>query len=133
MAKSGRIFLGGTVNGSSWRERFIALLETKDYFNPVVSDWTAEAQRKEAQEKIRCRYQIYTITPKMAGVYSIAELVDGSNKKPANTLGCFLKSDDEATFDDGSWRSITATVKLLRQNGTLCFFSLEELASYFNR
>lgn len=132
MAKSGRIFLGGTVNGSTWREQFIALLRTKNYFNPVVSDWTAQAQHIEEQEKSRCAYCIYVITPKMTGLFSVAELVDGSNKKPANTVGCFLKSDDESIFDEGQWRSITAIVKLLRQNGTLCFFSLEDLASFFN-
>jgi hypothetical protein len=68
----------------------------------------------------------------MTGIYSIAELVDSSNKKPANTIACFLKSDEETVFDDGQWRSIIATVILLRQNGTKCFFSLEEVASYFN-
>lgn len=130
--KKSRIFLGGTCNNSTWRDRLISLLKTKDYFNPIVSDWTAEAQRKEAQEKIRCRYQLYVITPKMTGIFSVAELVDASNKNPAFTVACFLKSDEETAFDDGQWRSILATVILLRQNGTKCFFSLEEVASYFN-
>ena len=132
MAKTGRIFLGRTVNDSTWRETLIAKLQTKDYFNPVVPDWTAQAQRIEAREKARCKYQLYVITPKMKGLYSVAELVDGSNKNPANTVGAFLKSDDDATFDSDQWRSVTAIAALLRQNGTKCFFSIEEIASYFN-
>lgn len=130
--KTGRIFLGGTCNNSTWRDRLISLLKTKDYFNPVVSDWTSQAQREEAQEKIRCRYQLYVITPKMTGIFSVAELVDASSKNPAFTVACFLKSDEETAFDDAQWRSILATVILLRQNGTKCFFCLEEVASYFN-
>jgi len=32
-----RAFLGGTCNGSLWREELIKML-TVDYFNPVVDD-----------------------------------------------------------------------------------------------
>jgi len=32
-----KIFLGGTCNESTWRNRIIPMLEI-DYFNPVVDD-----------------------------------------------------------------------------------------------
>lgn len=36
-----KIFLGGTCNESTWRDRVIKKLKI-DYFNPVVEDWTPE-------------------------------------------------------------------------------------------
>jgi len=39
-----RVFLGGTCNKSTWRQRLIKLLKI-DYFNPVVDDWNEEALR----------------------------------------------------------------------------------------
>lgn len=35
-----KVFLGGTCNGSKWREELIPLLQV-GYFNPVVDEWTA--------------------------------------------------------------------------------------------
>lgn len=37
-----RVFLGGTCNGSMWRDKLIKDLKC-DFFNPVVDDWTEEA------------------------------------------------------------------------------------------
>ncbi len=34
-----KVFLGGTCNESTWRDRLIKLLKI-NYFNPVVKDWT---------------------------------------------------------------------------------------------
>ncbi len=36
-----KVFLGGTCNESTWRDRVIKDLKI-DYFNPVVEDWTPE-------------------------------------------------------------------------------------------
>ena len=41
-----KVFLGGTCNGSTWREELIPILEI-NYFNPVVSDWTPEVNKKK--------------------------------------------------------------------------------------
>ena len=49
-----------------------------DYFNPVVDDWTPECQDEEIRQRELCDYCLYTITPKMTDVYSIAEVVDDS-------------------------------------------------------
>jgi hypothetical protein len=45
-----RVFLGGTCNGTTWRDSMIKDLKV-DYFNPVVEDWTPEAQQEERYEK----------------------------------------------------------------------------------
>ena len=36
-----KVFLGGTVADSKWREYIMPKLEI-EYFNPVVDDWTEE-------------------------------------------------------------------------------------------
>ena len=37
-----KVFLGGTCNGSKWRNELIPSLNV-DYFDPVVEDWNEEA------------------------------------------------------------------------------------------
>lgn len=80
-----RVFLGGTCNGSTWRDALIPKLRI-DYFNPVVEDWTPECQAEEVRQRQECDFVLYTITKEMKGVYSIAEVVDDSNKRPARTV-----------------------------------------------
>ena len=48
--KEEKVFLGGTCNGSRWREKIIPMLKI-DYFNPVVPDWTPECQEEEKRQK----------------------------------------------------------------------------------
>ena len=50
------VFLGGTCNNSTWRDKLIPLLKI-DYFNPVVEDWTEEAQQIE--NKIEAYFKKY--------------------------------------------------------------------------
>jgi hypothetical protein len=101
-----KVFLGGTCNGSLWREKLTLQLKV-NYFNPVVPDWTPECMEKEIQERKNCDYCLYVITPKMTGVYSIAEVVDDSNKRPSKTIFCFLdfysspNKKPEAGYKDG--------------------------------
>ena len=68
-----KVFLGGTCNESNWRDILIKNL-TIDYFNPVVEDWTPECQEEEIKQRKTCNFVLYCITPKMTGVYSIAEV-----------------------------------------------------------
>ena len=37
---------------------------------------------EEIKQRAECDFCLYVITPKMTGVYSIAEVVDDSNKRP---------------------------------------------------
>ena len=68
-----KVFLGGTCNESTWRDKLIKMLEI-DYFNPVVDDWTEECYQEELRQRKICDYCLYVITPRMKGVYSIAEV-----------------------------------------------------------
>jgi len=126
-----KVGLFGTCCESTWRKKLISMLKI-DYFNPVVDDWTYECQQEEFRQKEICDYCLYTITPKMTGLYSIAEVVDDSNKRPEKTILCILKEDDEKIFDEGQMRSLDAIGKMVFINGGTVFYNLENVAEYLN-
>jgi hypothetical protein len=126
-----KIFLGGTCNGSKWREELIPLLKI-DYFNPVVADWTPECQEREVKERETADYCLYVITPKMTGVYSIAEVTDDSNKRPEKTIFCILETDGDAKFTPAQYKSLIQTAKLVKGNGATIFLTLDTVANYVN-
>ena len=131
MAKT-KVFLGGTCNNSTWRDKLIPLLKI-DYFNPVVDDWTPECQDEEIRQRESCDYCLYTITPKMTGVYSIAEVVDDSNKRPEKTILCVLDEDDENSFSETQIKSLKQVKEMVKNNGANVFDSLEDIASFLNK
>ena len=129
--KKEKVFLGGTCNNSTWRDRLIPMLDV-DYFNPVVKDWTPECQAEEIKQRENCDIVLYCITPLMLGVYSIAEVVDDSNKRPTKTILICLKDDDNKSFDKTQWKSIAQLMKMVESNGANVFLDLESAAKYIN-
>ena len=127
-----KVFLGGTCNNSTWRDKLIPLLKI-DYFNPVVDDWTPECQDEEIRQRESCDYCLYTITPKMTGVYSIAEVVDDSNKRPEKTILCVLDEDNESSFSETQIKSLKQVKEMIKNNGANVFDSLEDIASFLNK
>ena len=127
-----KVFLGGTCNESTWRNRMEIYLHKEgiEYFNPVVPDWTEECMKQEIHERKICDFVLYTVTPKMTGVYSIAEVVDDSNKRPDKTIFVPLRDDDNERFTDGQWKSIGAVAKMVTQNGGQVFDNLESTAKW---
>ena len=127
-----RIFLGGTCNGSQWRDRMEEYLAADglDYFNPVVKDWNEEAQANELREREECDFCLYVITPKMVGVYAIAEVVDDSNKRPEKTVFVMLRSDDTEYFGDAQWKSLYAVADLVERNGGAVFEDLKPASTF---
>ena len=126
------VFLGGTCNDSTWRDDFIKLLNNGDYFNPVVKDWNDEAYKRELYEREHCDFCLYCITPKMKGVYSIAEVIDDSNKRPEKTIFVYLKKDENDEFDKVQSKSLDAVSKMLNNNKAKVFNTLEEVAEFLN-
>lgn len=126
-----KVFLGGTCNESQWREELIPMLAI-DYFNPVVPDWTPECMEEERKQRETCDYCLYAITPRMMGVYSIAEVVDDSNKRPQKTVLCILEKDGELTFSKGQMRSLSQVARMVKSNGGQCFDNLIDVAGYLN-
>jgi hypothetical protein len=126
-SSSKTVFLGGTCNGSRWRDELIPKLSIVS-FNPVVAEWNEAAQAAEVAARENSDYVLYVVTPKMTGVYSIAEAVEDSNKRPEKTVFCYLAEDDGATFTPHQLKSLVQTGKLIAQNGGKVAASLEEVA-----
>ena len=68
----------------------------------------------------------------MTGVYSIAEVVDDSNKRPERTIFILLKNDDEKMFDPAQWKSLCAVSQMIKKNGGIVFTNLKSAATYIN-
>jgi hypothetical protein len=126
-----KVFLGGTTNESTWRETLIRLL-TVDHFNPVVDDWTPDCMDEEIQQRELCDICLYVITPKIAGVYAIAEVVDDSNKRPSKTVLVLLRQDGDTRFTEAQWHSLGAVKSMVQSNGAVVLDSLERAAIYLN-
>lgn len=113
--KKFKVFLGGTCNGTDWRDKIIPKLDI-DYFNPVVDDWTPDCQLREEIEKEICNIHLYLITPAMKGVYSIAEIVDSVYKNKDGNKYCvvgFLDRPEE--WGLSQWKSLDATLNLIKR------------------
>ncbi|MFA6199112.1 MAG: nucleoside 2-deoxyribosyltransferase domain-containing protein [Bacteroidales bacterium] len=126
-----KVFLGGTCNGSTWRESLIPMLSVQ-YFNPVVENWTPECQDEEIKQRQECDFCLYTITPKMTGVYAIAEVVDDSNKRPEKTVLCILEEDEGLKFTEHQMKSLRMVERMVQDNGAYASESLYKVAYYLN-
>jgi len=124
------VFLGGTCANSTWREELIPQLKI-DYFNPVVDDWNEEAYELELKKRETCDFMLYVLTPLMEGVYSIAEVVDDSNKRPEKTIFCVLEEDNDKEWTKNQRKSLTAVEKMVANNeATVVKF--DEIADVLN-
>lgn len=128
-----KVFLGGTCNESLWRDVIMPMFlnEGIEYFNPVVDDWTEECQAEEERQKKICSFYLYVITPKMKGVFSIAEVVDSSNKHPLSTVLVVIE-DNKFPIQDGEFtkeqkKSLDAVKKMVKTNGANVFDNLEDV------
>ena len=122
-------FLGGTCNNSTWRQELISQLsENVDFFNPVVDDWTPECQAREDHAREEAKYVLFVITSQLTGVFSIAEVVDCSNKRPESTLFCVILDG----FDKAQAKSLKAVSKMVERNGAKVFDTVEEIAVFLN-
>lgn len=123
-----KVFLGGTCNGSTWRDALIPKLPI-DHFNPVVENWTPECQEEEIRQRETCDYCLYVITPKMTGFYSIAEVIDDSNKRPEKTIFYYTEDTNEV-FTIHQIKSLNMIGKMVVANGGFWAKSEEELLNY---
>ena len=127
-----KVFLGGTCNGSKWRDELIPKLKI-DYFQPQTGDdWTPAMMEEEIRQREICDFCLYVITPKMTGFYAIAEVVDDSNKRPSKTIFSFLNEDDGQTFSEHQKKSLKQSGKMIQDNGAKFFKNFEEIAEFLN-
>ena len=138
--KKVRIFLGGTCNGTQWRENLIPYLKKMgfDYFNPVVSDWTPECQEIEEIEKNeKCNVHLYVITKEMVGTYSIAEVIHSAHL--ANMYGTSVDKIVFAVLDENKWQEherksfdaiMRLVLKIARENAVVGYVGDMQQLSY---
>lgn len=126
-----KVFLGGTTNKSDWRDKIIKDLNI-DYFNPVVTDWNEKAQKEEIKQRKECDFVLYVITPKMEGVYSIAEVIDDSNKRPDKTIFCYLLEDNDKEFTTHQLKSLKMVGEMVKENKANWFKTIEEVIDFLN-
>lgn len=126
-----KVFLGGTCTGLDYRG-FLEPLLSVEVFNPVVKHWGESERLEEIQQRESCSHVLYVITPYFKGVYSIAEVVDDSNKRPEKTLFCVLDEYHATHFSPEAKKSLEAVKELVSSNGVACFDSLEDIACYLN-
>ena len=143
-----KVFLGGTCNGSLWREKLISMLnDSVEYYNPVVSEWNEECRKREIQAREESDFTLYVISPEMTGVYSIAEATADVFLKHGNTIFVVLfeavapydiHSDITVTqprlrFNEKTYSSLYQTSKFLERLGGKVFYSLHDVAEFLNR
>ena len=124
------LFLGGTTGKSKWRDEIIPLLDREQllYFNPVVDDWNDAARKKEYQIKNSPNtVELYVVTKEMEGVFSIAEAVDASNKKPNQIIFMIQREG----IKKPQLKSLEATEELLKNNGAIIAKNLKDIVRIF--
>lgn len=126
-----KVFLGGTCNGWLWRDELQPLLKC-DYYNPIVDDWSEEDRLREVQERETSDFVVYGITNDIQGVYSIAEVVDDSNKRPEKTLFLNLYDMNAENASKEMYKSLQAVENLLKENDVKVFNSIEDIAEFLN-
>ena len=126
-----KVFLGGTVNGSKWRDAVKEQL-TIDYFDPVVKDWDDAAYQRELSERRYCNYVLYVLTPKFTGYYAIAEVTDDSYHRPDRTIYCYLQKDGSDEFDEEQIDEFENLGRVVVENGGTWLKSIDEVVSFLN-
>jgi hypothetical protein len=69
----------------------------------------------------------------MTGTYSIAEVIDDSNKRPEKTLFYFSTTDGDLRFDDGQVKSLVQVGLMVNENGGKFCSSLDKIAIFLNQ
>ena len=122
-----KVFLGGTCAGWKWRNDLELLLKC-EYYNPIVKNWCEDDRLREVHERETADYVLYGITNGIKGVYSIAEVVDDSNKRPERTIFLNLYKDGDPKMR----HSLAAVENLLKSNGVRVFNSIKSAAWFLN-
>lgn len=115
--RKNKVFLGGTCNKSTWRNKLIPLLEC-DYFNPVVEEWNDNCYENEVREKNESKFHLFLITPLIEGYLSIAEVVESTlYSKDVTTVFMFIENDID---EDGELHGFTEhQIKSLKKVGEI--------------
>ncbi|KZN32789.1 hypothetical protein N474_18910 [Pseudoalteromonas luteoviolacea CPMOR-2] len=126
------IFLGGTCNQSTWRDKLIPHLAV-DYFNPVVEHWDEQCYERELIARETADFCLFVITPKIEGLFALAEVVDTSYKRTDRTIYCYLEEDGDESFTEQQLSILEDIGRLVEGNGAVWLKSLDEIADFFRQ
>ena len=115
-----KVYIGGIGTESNWRSDFQELTKSV----------TMEVIEGNPDDKSKCDYLLYVITPKMNKMDAIINVVNDSNVEKAKTVFCTIESEDGANFTSHQEKSLVATGKMIELNGGKYFTSLKETANY---
>ena len=123
------LFLGGSTdyrNYYNWRKDYLEQIDNIDLFDPYVKNWNDEARKNEDFHRENDDYLLFTISG--ANIFSIAELIDCSNKRHLSTIAVFdYDSIKQAGLRVNSFKAVEKMVVL---NGAKAFTSHEDCIAY---
>jgi len=111
-------------------ERFInKQIGKRNFFNPVVDNWTEECKQKEIDEKRICDIHLYVITSDSHSLFSIAEAVESvmNNKL---TIFCVMPQG----FGKQKLSSLNSIAEIIKRNGGIALkpHTISEIALLLN-
>ncbi len=113
------LFLGGTCNNSRWRDEIIPHIDGFcTWCDPRTLVWNNRARELEEIERRKAEFCLFVFTPRMRGVYSIAQMTDESINRPKTSAFCILRSYDHSTFSNDSLQNLQQTAELWREFGS---------------
>ncbi len=130
-----RVYLGGTQNGSMWREQFIGHLNMDCIVPETRNDkWSDIDRLKDNEVKSTCDIHLYAITPMMVGVYNIAETLESCLKyKDKKTIVCIMDIDGFLHFNDKVYKDLKLIGNLITDNGGEVFYALGDAISFLKQ
>jgi len=109
-----------------------------DYFNPVVEDYHPPISEEEIERQYHlCDYLLYVVAAgSVAGsagrMYTIAELIDSSDKFPDKTIFCVIYEYNWWAFGEEHLRILKSIRQLAERKGAKTFDTLEDVAGFLN-
>lgn len=131
------VFLGGTCNGSTWRQKLIPQLNIA-YYDPVVEQWTPADRDQEEVAKERASILVYMLSPKQDGRYNFVEAAVSAMKvtfRKGNQRVIIIMpdEDDDRITTEAQKKSNAAIRQLLEEESVIeIYTNLEEVARAIN-
>lgn len=123
------IFLGGScdyVNYYDWRQEYLDNLSNLALFNPYVKKWDEAARINEAKHRLEDDYLLFVVSG--PNVFSIAELVDESNKRPHTVFAVIdYEAIKETSFKEHAFKAIE---KIIVDNGVKVFYNHKDCIAH---
>ena len=117
-----KIFIGNeTADVSKWTQ----------LLNDKIKGCTIDVVHGNDKLKRNSTYLIYSFTPDNAGVKTIIDVVDDSNRYKSKVIFYFMNEEDK--FTKHQLKSLKATGKMVALNGGKWFEKIEDLIDHIDK